>query len=128
MEAGRFVSYRRNPDWWGADLPFNRGQQNFDEVRYEGYGPGGTAVIVEALTDNRNRTASVVRSVFTKAGGFVSEFFVRPETRGNGSIWDLSFSKDIAQRYVVIVDGENNVIWIELILHLFEATESDIQR
>ncbi|MBS1183822.1 MAG: putative transcriptional regulatory protein [Proteobacteria bacterium] len=46
---------------------------NFDEVRYEGYGPGGTAVIVEALTDNRNRTASVVRSIFTKAGGAMGE-------------------------------------------------------
>jgi YebC/PmpR family DNA-binding regulatory protein len=47
--------------------------ENYDEVRYEGYGPGGTAVIVEALTDNRNRTASVVRSVFTKAGGAMGE-------------------------------------------------------
>ena len=47
--------------------------ENFDEVRYEGYGPGGTAVIVEALTDNRNRTASVVRSIFTKAGGALGE-------------------------------------------------------
>ena len=41
----------------------------YEEVRYEGYGPGGTAVIVEALTDNRNRTASEVRAAFTKAGG-----------------------------------------------------------
>jgi YebC/PmpR family DNA-binding regulatory protein len=41
----------------------------YDEVRYEGYGPGGVAVIVEALTDNRNRTASEVRAAFTKSGG-----------------------------------------------------------
>ncbi|MGO4437431.1 YebC/PmpR family DNA-binding transcriptional regulator [Rhizobium sp. RAF56] len=47
--------------------------ENYDEVRYEGYGPGGTAVIVEALTDNRNRTASNVRSIFTKAGGVLGE-------------------------------------------------------
>jgi YebC/PmpR family DNA-binding regulatory protein len=46
---------------------------NYDEVRYEGYGPGGVAVIVEALTDNRNRTASAVRSYFTKAGGALGE-------------------------------------------------------
>jgi len=46
---------------------------NYDEVRYEGYGPGGTAVIVEALTDNRNRTASAVRSYFTKSGGAMGE-------------------------------------------------------
>src|SRR5674476_116115 len=42
---------------------------NFDEIRYEGYGPGGVAVIVEALTDNHNRTAGEVRSTFTKNGG-----------------------------------------------------------
>ncbi|HTO33702.1 MAG TPA: YebC/PmpR family DNA-binding transcriptional regulator [Pararhizobium sp.] len=47
--------------------------ETYDAVRYEGYGPGGTAVIVEALTDNRNRTASNVRSTFTKAGGALGE-------------------------------------------------------
>ena len=43
--------------------------ENYDEVRYEGRAPGGVAIIVEALTDNRNRTAGEVRSYFTKAGG-----------------------------------------------------------
>ena len=43
--------------------------ENYEEIRYEGYGPGGIAVIVEALTDNRNRTASNVRSTFDKNGG-----------------------------------------------------------
>src|SRR5690349_24346139 len=42
--------------------------ENYDEVRYEGYAPGGVAVIVEALTDNRNRTAGDVRSYLTKPG------------------------------------------------------------
>ncbi len=42
---------------------------NFDEIRYEGYGPGGVAVMVDCLTDNRNRTVSEVRHAFTKAGG-----------------------------------------------------------
>ncbi len=46
---------------------------NFEEIRYEGYGPGGIALIVEALTDNRNRTASDVRSAFTKHGGTLGE-------------------------------------------------------
>jgi len=46
---------------------------NYEEVRYEGYGPGGVAVIVEALTDNRNRSASNVRAAFTKAGGALGE-------------------------------------------------------
>jgi YebC/PmpR family DNA-binding regulatory protein len=43
--------------------------ESYDEVRYEGRGPGGTMLIVEALTDNRNRTSAAVRSYFTKAGG-----------------------------------------------------------
>jgi YebC/PmpR family DNA-binding regulatory protein len=47
--------------------------ENYEEIRYEGYGPGGVAVIVEAMTDNRNRTASDVRSVFTKSGGNLAE-------------------------------------------------------
>jgi YebC/PmpR family DNA-binding regulatory protein len=47
--------------------------ESYDEVRYEGYAPGGVAVIVEALTDNRNRTAGEVRSYFTKSGGSLAE-------------------------------------------------------
>lgn len=43
--------------------------ESYDEVRYEGRGPGGTMLIVEALTDNRNRTSAAVRSFFTKVGG-----------------------------------------------------------
>jgi YebC/PmpR family DNA-binding regulatory protein len=43
--------------------------ENYDEIRYEGYGPGGTAVLVDCMTDNRNRTASEVRHAFTKHGG-----------------------------------------------------------
>jgi YebC/PmpR family DNA-binding regulatory protein len=47
--------------------------ENYDEVRYEGYGPSGVALIVEALTDNRNRTASEVRAAFNKFGGSLGE-------------------------------------------------------
>ena len=47
--------------------------ESYDEIRYEGYGPGGVAVIVEAMTDNRNRTASTVRSTFSKNGGNLGE-------------------------------------------------------
>lgn len=46
---------------------------DYEEIRYEGYGPNGVAVIVEAMTDNRNRTASNVRSLFTKNGGNLGE-------------------------------------------------------
>lgn len=47
--------------------------QNYEEIRYEGYGPDGVAVIVEAMTDNKNRTASSVRSIFSKSGGNLAE-------------------------------------------------------
>ena len=47
--------------------------QDYDEIRYEGYGTGGVAVIVETMTDNRNRTASNVRSIFSKFGGNLGE-------------------------------------------------------
>lgn len=47
--------------------------EDYEEIRYEGYGPNGVAVIVEAMTDNRNRTASNVRSTFTKNGGNLGE-------------------------------------------------------
>lgn len=68
----------------GANMPkdtmeraINRGSgadaENYEEVRYEGYAPGGVAVIVEALTDNRNRTASEVRAAFSKHGGSLGE-------------------------------------------------------
>ena len=52
----------------------NSGEEdNLEEIRYEGYGPGGTAIIIEAVTDNRNRTASEVRASFAKHGGNLGE-------------------------------------------------------
>ncbi|EKE17657.1 MAG: hypothetical protein ACD_10C00333G0002 [uncultured bacterium] len=47
FEPGRFISFKKNPDWWGKDLPFYSGQHNFDEVRYEYFGDGG--VVFEAF-------------------------------------------------------------------------------
>jgi YebC/PmpR family DNA-binding regulatory protein len=68
--------------------------ENFEEIRYEGYAPGGIAIIVEALTDNRNRTASEVRSAFSKAGGALGE------TGSVNFMFDhigmIQFSKEVA--------------------------------
>jgi hypothetical protein len=50
--------------------------------------------------------------VFTKQGKFVKEFFVRKETLGQGSTWDFAFSRDAAQKFMIVADGENNVLWI----------------
>ncbi len=56
-----------------AGQPGGEDSANYEEVRYEGYGPGGIALIVEALTDNRNRTASELRTAFSKNGGTMGE-------------------------------------------------------
>jgi len=52
--------------------------------------------------------------VFTKEGKFVKEFFVHPETVGMGADYDIAFSHDAAQKYLLVADGEDNVIWILL--------------
>ena len=49
------------------------GGAQYEELRYEGYGPGGVAILVDALTDNRNRTASEIRNIFTRYGGSIAE-------------------------------------------------------
>ncbi len=52
---------------------YEAGDANYEDVRYEGYGPGGVAVLIEALTDNRNRTAADLRAAFSKNGGNLGE-------------------------------------------------------
>jgi len=86
--------------------------ENYDEIRYEGYGPGGVAVIVEALTDNRNRAASDIRSYFTKSGGNLGETgsvaFMFDRT---GIIeYDSSVSSDDAMLDAAIEAGADDVI------------------
>lgn len=49
--------------------------------------------------------------VFTKSGQFLREFFLEPDTLGNGSVWDIGFSADRKQKFLLVIDGENNVIW-----------------
>lgn len=56
-----------------AAMPDSGDKTSYDEVRYEGYGPGGVALIIEALTDNRNRTAAELRAALTKNGGSLGE-------------------------------------------------------
>jgi YebC/PmpR family DNA-binding regulatory protein len=74
--------------------------EDYFEVRYEGYGPAGVAVIVEALTDNRNRTASDVRSAFTKHGGALGE---------TNSV-SFMFSRLGVVRYPASVAGEDEML------------------
>ena len=73
-------------------------ETNYEEIRYEGYGPGGVAIIVDALTDHRNRTASEVRAAFSKYGGNLGE------TNSVGFMFDriglISYPKDLGSSEV----------------------------
>ena len=73
IQAAKAVSMPKDNIQRAINKAAGNDTENYDEVRYEGYGPGGIALIVEALTDNRNRTASNVRAAFTKAGGALGE-------------------------------------------------------
>lgn len=87
---------------------------SFEEVTYEGYGPGGTAVIVHTLTDNRNRTASEVRHAFSKHGGNLGE---------TGCVSFMFDRKGI----IIIVDKEDNIDEDELTLEAIEGGAEDIE-
>jgi len=73
MSAAREANMPRDTIERAVKKAIGSDGENYDEIRYEGYGPGGVAVIVEALTDNRNRAASDIRSFFTKSGGNLGE-------------------------------------------------------
>jgi YebC/PmpR family DNA-binding regulatory protein len=89
-----------------------QGGVQYEELRYEGYGPGGVAIMVDALTDNRNRTASEIRSLFTRHGGNVAE---------QGSVgW-------IFKRQGVILADPADKDAEELALEVIELGASDVQ-
>jgi len=73
MASGRAVNMPKDNIQRAVDKGGGAGAENLDEIRYEGFGPGGVGVIVECLTDNKNRTAGEVRAAFTKNGGNLGE-------------------------------------------------------
>ncbi|UFJ42292.1 YebC/PmpR family DNA-binding transcriptional regulator [Brevibacillus humidisoli] len=86
---------------------------NYEEIRYEGYGPGGVAIIVECLSDNRNRTAADVRAIFNKRGGNLGE---------TGSV---SFMFD--HKGVIVIDREEfDVDEDTIMMQALEAGAEDI--
>jgi YebC/PmpR family DNA-binding regulatory protein len=100
--------------------------ENYDEIRYEGYGPGGVAVIVEALTDNRNRAASDIRSFFTKSGGNLGETgsvaFMFDRT---GIIeYDHSVASDDAMLDAAIEAGADDVVSSEAGHEVYASQDS----
>ena len=102
------------------------GGEDYSEVRYEGYGPAGVAIIVEALTDNRNRAASDIRSYFTKSGGNLGETgsvsFMFDRT---GIIeYDSSAASDDAMLDAAIEAGADDVISSENGHEVYASQES----
>ena len=100
--------------------------EHYDEIRYEGYGPGGVAVIVEALTDNRNRAASDIRSYFTKSGGNLGETnsvaFMFDRT---GIIeYDASVASDDAMLEAAIEAGADDVASSESGHEVYASSET----
>ena len=88
------------------------GGAQLEELRYEGYGPGGVAILVDTLTDNRNRTASDIRSIFTRGGGSVAE---------QGAVgWQFK------RKGVIIADPAGRDA-DELALEVIELGASDVQ-
>ena len=73
MASGRAVNMPKDNIQRAIDKGSGAGAEQLDEIRYEGFGPGGIGVIVECLTDNKNRTAGEVRSAFSKHGGNLGE-------------------------------------------------------
>src|SRR5699024_1965620 len=87
---------------------------NYEEVTYEGYGPGGVAVTVQVLTDNRNRTAAEVRHAFTKHGGNLGE---------TGCVAYMFNRKG----YIVILNNKEKIDEDELTMEVIEAGGDDIE-
>jgi YebC/PmpR family DNA-binding regulatory protein len=86
--------------------------EQYEEIVYEGYGPGGVAVLVEAATDNRNRTAAEVRSIFTKAGG---------QLAGSGAVaWQFE------PRGLIAVNRDSSVDADEIALAAIDAGAEDV--
>ncbi|WP_395318736.1 YebC/PmpR family DNA-binding transcriptional regulator [Fructilactobacillus frigidiflavus] len=90
------------------------GGANFEEVTYEGYGPGGTAVMVSTLTDNKNRTAAAVRSAFTHHGGSLGT---------NGSV---SYNFD-RKGYVVVLRDETDDDEDTMLMAALDAGADDMK-
>ena len=86
---------------------------NFEELTYEGYGPGGTAIIVNVLTDNKNRTAAEVRHAFSKNGGNLGE---------NGCV-SFMFER---KGYIVILNEDGSIDEDDITLEAIEAGAEDI--
>lgn len=100
--------------------------ENFESVRYEGYGPGGVAIIVETLTDNRTRTVGEIRSFFTKSGGSLAETGAVSFMFNHVGVieYDRTKASDDAMLEAAIEAGADDVISLEAGHEIITATDS----
>jgi YebC/PmpR family DNA-binding regulatory protein len=100
--------------------------ENFESVRYEGYGPGGVAIIVETLTDNRTRTVGEIRSFFTKSGGSLAETGAVSFMFNHVGVieYDRTKASDDAMLEAAIEAGADDVISSEAGHEIITATDS----
>ncbi len=100
--------------------------ENFESVRYEGYGPGGVAIIVETLTDNRTRTVGEIRSFFTKSGGSLAETGAVSFMFNHVGVieYDRAKASDDAMLEAAIEAGADDVISSEAGHEIVTATDS----
>jgi YebC/PmpR family DNA-binding regulatory protein len=112
--------------------------ENYEEVRYEGFGPGGVAIVVEALTDNRNRTAADVRSYFSKFGGAMGEtgsvsfqfnrvgsFIYPPEKGSADAMFELAIEAG-AEEVISNEDGHEFISKVEDFAAVRDALEAKL--
>jgi peptide/nickel transport system substrate-binding protein len=93
VEAGKYISYKKNPDWWGKDVPFYKGQHNFDAVRYEYFGDAGivpsrpapSPPTARAMPPNGCRTTIFRRSVQVMSSSLTSRMAAPRESTGSCS-------------------------------------------
>jgi YebC/PmpR family DNA-binding regulatory protein len=114
IEKAKGYSLPKDKIQSAIDKAFGAGEgANFEEITYEGYGPAGSAILVEALTDNRNRTAADVRALFTRAGGNL------------GATGSVAFQFERVGE--ITIDKANVADEEELLLQIAEAGGEDLE-
>ena len=114
LEKARAANMPKDNVQRALDKASGVGAANFEEVTYEGYGPGGTAVMVSTLTDNRNRTAAAVRSAFTHHGGSLGT---------NGSV---SYNFD-RKGYIVVLRDDTEDDEDAMLMEALDAGADDMK-
>ncbi|AEN99288.1 YebC/PmpR family DNA-binding transcriptional regulator [Fructilactobacillus sanfranciscensis] len=114
LEKARAANMPKDNVQRALDKASGVGAANFEEVTYEGYGPGGTAVMVSTLTDNRNRTAAAVRSAFTHHGGSLGT---------NGSV---SYNFD-RKGYIVVLRDDTEDDEDTMLMEALDAGADDMK-